>query len=54
MDRQDREAAKTGFVPEYQRTGTVDMFGGSGSGSSTKSNSNNSYKGYSGSRSTRN
>lgn len=39
MDRQDKEAAKNGTIPEYQRTGVVDM-SGSGSRNAGQNNSN--------------
>lgn len=43
MDRQDKEAAKTNSVPEYQRTGVVDMSGNKGN----SSKSSNTYSGSS-------
>lgn len=45
MNRQDKEAAKTGTVPEYLRTGTVDMSRGKNysSGSGTTSNASQNY-----------
>lgn len=38
MGRQDSEAAKTGTVPHYQRSGTVNINSSHSSGGSTTSN----------------
>lgn len=51
MGRQDKAAAASGGVPDYVKTGTVNIGSGSGSGSSSHSGSSNqsgnSNNGYS-------
>lgn len=43
MDQQDREAARTGSIPNYQRTGVVHLDGGY---SGANQGHGNSYQGY--------
>lgn len=57
LDRQDREAARNNTVPEYQRTGEVNMpggYGGSSGNSSANSSRGNGNSGNSGRNSQRN